>query len=100
MNGISCESDQLRLDERVDCHSTSSTTSGPTLPARVMLAIFGAYQLVRIGRVSPCRFTPTCSQYAIEAVNKHGGRRGLALTIRRLMRCRPGGSFGFDPVPE
>ena len=39
-----------------------------------------AYQLARIGRVSPCRFTPTCSHYAVEAVSRHGARRGLGLT--------------------
>ena len=80
------------------CAPTSGP--GPNWPARMILAIFGAYQLVRLGRVSPCRFTPTCSQYAIEAINRHGSRRGLSLTVRRLMRCRPGGPFGFDPVPE
>ena len=50
-----------------------------------------------------CRFTPTCSQYAIEAIQVHGPFKGLALAIRRLSRCHPikwlGGSEGFDPVP-
>jgi putative membrane protein insertion efficiency factor len=58
------------------------------------------YQLVRMGRVSPCRFTPTCSEFAVEAVERPGTRRGLALTARRLGRCRPGGPSGYDPVPE
>jgi putative membrane protein insertion efficiency factor len=51
-----------------------------------------------------CRFTPTCSAYALEAVAEHGVFRGFALTLRRLSRCHPitwlGGSSGFDPVPH
>ena len=73
----------------------------PHRPAtRVVIALVRAYQLARAGRVSPCRFTPTCSHYAVEALERHGARRGLALTARRLGRCRPGGPFGLDPVPE
>ena len=47
-----------------------------------------------------CRFTPTCSQYAIEALRKHGAIKGLYLTIRRLLRCHPWGGSGYDPVPK
>lgn len=46
-----------------------------------------------------CRFTPTCSEYAIEALKKHGPLRGLWLTLRRLLRCHPWGGSGYDPVP-
>jgi len=46
-----------------------------------------------------CRFTPTCSQYAIEALRKHGPVRGLYLAARRLLRCHPWGGSGYDPVP-
>ena len=46
-----------------------------------------------------CRFTPTCSQYAIEALRKHGPLRGLYLTVRRILRCHPWGGSGYDPVP-
>jgi len=73
---------------------------GPTVGARIALVLIAAYQAARIGRVSPCRFTPTCSQYAKEAVARHGALRGLGLAVRRLGRCRPGGPSGYDPVPE
>ena len=46
-----------------------------------------------------CRFTPTCSQYAIEAIRKHGPFKGLALAIWRILRCNPWGGSGYDPVP-
>ena len=46
-----------------------------------------------------CRFTPTCSQYAVEALSKHGPFKGLYLTLRRLLRCHPWGGSGYDPVP-
>ncbi len=49
---------------------------------------------------SNCRFQPTCSAYAIEALEKHGPFRGVGLAFRRVMRCRPGGKSGFDPVPS
>lgn len=51
-----------------------------------------------------CRFTPTCSAYALEAIAEHGALKGLGLALRRLARCHPitwlGGSSGFDPVPH
>lgn len=46
-----------------------------------------------------CRFTPTCSQYAVEAICKHGPFKGLYLAIRRILRCHPWGGSGYDPVP-
>ncbi len=46
-----------------------------------------------------CRFTPTCSQYAIEALRIHGPVRGLWLAVRRILRCNPWGGSGYDPVP-
>ena len=46
-----------------------------------------------------CRFTPTCSQYAIEALRKYGPFKGSWLALRRLLRCHPWGGSGYDPVP-
>ncbi len=46
-----------------------------------------------------CRFTPTCSQYAVEAIKKHGPFKGGKLAIRRILRCHPWGGSGYDPVP-
>ena len=46
-----------------------------------------------------CRFTPTCSQYAIEAIRKHGPFKGMYLAVRRILRCHPWGGSGYDPVP-
>ena len=46
-----------------------------------------------------CRFTPSCSHYAIEAITKHGPVKGLWLAIKRILRCNPWGGSGYDPVP-
>ena len=46
-----------------------------------------------------CRFVPTCSQYAIEAITKHGPFMGTGLAFKRVLRGRPGGGSGYDPVP-
>lgn len=56
------------------------------------------------GIISPikppsCRYTPTCSEYAIQAIKKHGPVKGMHLAIRRLLSCHPWGGSGYDPVP-
>lgn len=65
-----------------------------------MLRAIGWYQRAFEGRPSPCRFFPSCSEYGREAITVHGARRGAWLTGRRLLRCRPFGPSGFDPVPD
>ena len=49
---------------------------------------------------SSCRFTPSCSAYAVDAVHEHGAVRGLALALRRIARCQPFARAGYDPVPR
>jgi putative membrane protein insertion efficiency factor len=68
--------------------------------AALALRAVGAYRTAFAGRPSPCRFFPSCSEYAEEAIHAHGAVRGGWLTARRLCRCRPFGPSGYDPVPE
>jgi uncharacterized protein len=64
------------------------------------IALIRFYQIVISPWIGPkCRYTPTCSQYGIEALKKHGFFRGLWLTLRRLSSCHPWGGSGYDPVP-
>jgi putative membrane protein insertion efficiency factor len=68
---------------------------------RVLLTGIRFYQVVvspRLGNV--CRYEPSCSHYAYEAIERHGALRGIGLSLRRLGRCRPLGGRGYDPVPE
>jgi putative membrane protein insertion efficiency factor len=68
------------------------------------LAIIGVARLWQIGpsAIMPptCRYTPSCSQYAILAVRKHGAIKGGLLALWRLLRCQPWGGHGHDPVPD
>jgi len=69
--------------------------------ARLLALPVRAYRLVLSPWVGMhCRFRPTCSEYALDALATHGAARGAWLTLGRLLRCRPGGPSGFDPVPE
>ena len=84
---------------------SSETGSGVSthelgLGARLLLLAVEAYRLL----LSPllgghCRFWPSCSAYAGEAIQRHGARRGAALSLRRLARCHPFNPGGVDPVP-
>ena len=71
-----------------------------TVGARTLALPIRLYQLARGGRPSPCRYHPTCSSYALEALERHGARRGAWMAARRLGRCHPWGGAGVDPVPE
>lgn len=65
-----------------------------SLPVRAYRAVLSPW----VGH--SCRFQPTCSAYALDALEKHGAMRGSLLTIRRIGRCHPLGSSGYDPVPD
>ena len=71
-----------------------------TLFARLVAVLIRGYQLT-ISSVTPasCRYLPTCSEYAREALHRHGAARGTWLALRRLARCHPWGGMGYDPVP-
>lgn len=66
---------------------------------RPLLWLLRAYQAARSGHPSPCRFYPSCSNYAYEAVSRHGTLRGGYLALRRIGRCHPLGGHGVDLVP-
>lgn len=68
--------------------------------ARFLIALVRGYQRAVSPWLPPaCRFTPTCSTYAVEALQRHGAARGSRLALRRLLRCHPWGGTGYDPVP-
>ena len=52
-----------------------------------------------IGGNNACRFIPSCSEYAVQAITKYGVFRGVYIGFRRILRCKPGGGCGYDPVP-
>jgi uncharacterized protein len=65
----------------------------------VLILIIRAYRLLISPLLPPsCRFTPTCSEYAMQAIEKYGALRGFYLAVRRLLRCHPFHSGGYDPV--
>ena len=68
---------------------------------QVLRAMVRAYQLLVSPLLPPsCRFLPSCSEYAAEAIERHGALRGMGLALHRLARCHPWGGSGYDPVPE
>jgi putative membrane protein insertion efficiency factor len=67
---------------------------------RAAIAVVRFYQAALGTRPSPCRYLPSCSEYAAESFERHGLVRGGLLTIRRIGRCRPFGGYGPDPVPD
>jgi hypothetical protein len=83
----------------------SDGPDGPAAPgrpfaSRMVVGAVRGYQVARFGRPTGCRYLPTCSEYAVEAVDRHGPLRGTVLAVRRLARCHPWGGHGIDPVPD
>jgi putative membrane protein insertion efficiency factor len=71
------------------------------LISMILLALIRGYQLLISPLFPPnCRYFPTCSDYARQAVSRHGPLKGVWLALRRILRCHPWGGLGYDPVPE
>jgi len=66
---------------------------------RAIVGAISLYQRLTSGRPAPCRFYPSCSSYAVEAIELHGATKGSLFALRRLSRCRPLGPHGVDLVP-
>jgi putative membrane protein insertion efficiency factor len=90
-------------------HPVISQKKSGGLPTAATILIFAIHlyrwmispaQTLLFGPAGGCRFTPTCSQYAMEAVREHGAITGGWLGLRRICRCHPWGGCGHDPVPE
>ena len=65
---------------------------------KIIIWLIRAYQITPLHTHNLCRFTPTCSEYMINAIDKYGVFKGLFLGIKRILRCHPFGKFGYDPV--
>jgi hypothetical protein len=78
----------------------SGSGARPSLPARALILLVEGYRVLLAPLLGGhCRFWPSCSVYAQEALRKHGARRGTLLTLARLLRCQPFHRGGIDPVP-
>ena len=80
---------------------TAPRSSAPSAAAALAVGLLRGYKFL----ISPffaggCRFLPSCSDYAREAVEQHGAVRGTWLALKRLAKCHPLGSHGYDPVPQ
>ncbi|MCS4534069.1 membrane protein insertion efficiency factor YidD [Neisseria montereyensis] len=70
------------------------------MAAKILLALVRFYQYAISPLIPPrCRYTPTCSQYTVEAIKKYGALKGGWLALKRIARCHPWGGSGHDPVP-
>jgi len=98
-SAAACRHDNV-LHIRLASAFATPYTGMQTVPATILIALLRAYRFF----VSPwfgqcCRFYPSCSQYALEAVADHGAVRGSWLALRRILRCHPWHPGGIDPVP-
>ena len=66
----------------------------------LLVGFIKIYQMLPLSSHSACRFKPTCSEYAIEAIKEWGSIKGTYLAIKRILRCNPTSKIGYDPVPK
>ena len=88
-----------RDDALADPSVTDGTVHRP-VASRAVVGLIRGYQAARSGRPTGCRYLPSCSEYAVQALDAHGPVRGTALAVRRIARCTPWGGHGVDPVPD
>jgi putative membrane protein insertion efficiency factor len=100
-NAVGCGMDSMLLAPTTlrEVREAGTGERGTRLAERMIAAVRVYQRRVSATRPPCCRFTPTCSAYAVEALARHGAGRGSWLTVRRLARCRPGAAGGADPVP-
>lgn len=90
----------MKVGHRLQSFGRPDYHGGLHIPARAAIALIDSYRLLISPMVGPaCRFEPSCSLYARQAVAHWGLIRGGWLALRRLLRCHPLGNFGYDPVP-
>jgi uncharacterized protein len=80
--------------------SRTRNTVGAVANATALAVVYGYQAVLSPFAGGACRFTPSCSAYAVEAIRLHGAARGLWLALNRVARCHPWGGFGHDPVPQ
>ena len=97
-NAVGCGMDLLLVAPR-SMPAIRAAREGSGAAAHLVAAVRFYQREISPKRRPCCRYTPTCSAYAIEALETHGAVRGSWLTLRRLVRCRPGAAAGADPVP-
>jgi putative membrane protein insertion efficiency factor len=98
-----CDDAYIQVDGHISEHQLSRSGENDSRrrgPSRVLISMIRAYQVARSGRPTGCRYLPSCSEYAVEAIDRHGPARGGWLAARRISRCTPWGGHGIDPVPE
>jgi uncharacterized protein len=100
-NALGCGMDSMLLAPTTlrEVRTAGTGERGTRVADRLIAAVRVYQRRISPTRPACCRFAPTCSAYAVEALERHGARRGSWLTLRRLVRCRPGATGGADPVP-
>ena len=100
-NALGCGMDSMLLAPTTlrEVRAAGTGERGTRVADRLIAAVRVYQRRISPARPPCCHFAPTCSAYAVEALERHGARRGSWLMLRRLVRCRPGATGGADPVP-